>query len=118
LGGICDIDKIHKGNVTTAHSAIAATATSKFIKTKGFNAALVKVTIAGTGTWKIDVQGCNTEQGTFVDVYDNYDNQLTTGNLTASRMRLFVGLPDNIKIVATEVADGATCTVEVQPINI
>lgn len=118
LKAMQQIDSIYKGNVTPAHSAISGTATSAPIDCRGYNAVLVKVAISGTGTWKIDVQGCNTPQGTFVDVYDNYDNQLTTGNLTASRMRLFVAVPDNIKIVATEVSGTATCTVEVQPMNI
>lgn len=105
-----------KGTVTTAHNAIAVTTTSAAVTCTGYNALLVKVTVgAGGGTWKIDVQGCNTVDGTFVDVYDNYDNQLTTGNLTASRVRLFVAIPDYIKIVATEVVDGSACTVEVQP---
>lgn len=114
-----EIDAIYKGNVTPVHTAIDATAsTSISVPCKGYNALLVKVTIAGTGTWKIDVQGCNTTSGTFVDIFDNYDNQLTTGNVTASRMRLFVAVPDYIKIVATEVASGATCTVAVQPMNI
>lgn len=111
--------KLLKGAVTTAHNAIAATATSDTVPCIGYPGLLVKVTVgAGGGTWKIDVQGCNTVDGTFVDVYDNYDNQLTTGNLTASRMRLFVAIPDYIKIVATEVVDGSTCTVEVQPITL
>lgn len=111
--------KLLKGFVTTVHNAIAVTTTSAAVTCIGYNALLVTVIIgAGGGTWKIDVQGCNTSGGTFVNIYDNYDNQLTTGNLTASRMRLFVAIPDYIKIVATEVVDGSTCTVEVQPINI
>lgn len=117
--GTVDIDKINKGAFKTVHNAIAATATSTSIKTKGYNAVLVKTTIgAGGGTWKIDVMGGNTSGGTFVDIYDNYDNQLTTGNLTASRMRLFVAIPDYIQIEATEAVDGSACTVEVQPMNV
>lgn len=114
------IDKMHKGNVTTVHNAIVATAsTSTKINCIGYNALMVIVTIgAGGGTWKIDVMGSGTQQGTYVDIYDNYDNQLTTGNLTASRMRLFVAVPDWIQIEATEVADGSACTVEVQPMII
>lgn len=120
MGGMLDIIKMHKGNVTTVHNAITATAsTSTKVNCKGYNALLVKTTIgAGGGTWKIDVKGSNTEQGTYVDIYDNYDNQLTTGNLTASRMRLFVAVPDWVQIVATEVVNGSACTVEVQPMII
>lgn len=112
------IDEIKKGSVFTAHSAIADTATSTEIDTKGFNAVLVSVLISGTGTWKIDIQGRFNTAGTAMDIYDNNDNQLTTGNLAASRMKLFVAIPDLIKIVATEVSGTATCTVRVQPLNV
>jgi hypothetical protein len=103
-----------KGSVTTAHDAIEATATSAEIDCTGYNAVMV-IAEAVTETWKIDVQGAAGTGGTFVDLYDNYDNQLTTGNLTAARGRLFVAIPNFIKIVATEVVDGGACTVKVIP---
>jgi len=117
-GSIFQLDNVYKGNVITAHSAISATATSAQIDCKGKNAVLVSILITGTGTWKFDIQGRLDGSGTYMDIYDNADSQLTTGNLTASRMKLFVAIPDMIKIVATEVVDGATCTVRVQPINV
>jgi hypothetical protein len=107
-----------KGDIITAHNAIEDTATSTEIDISGFNAMLVSVLITGTGTWKIDLQGRFNTAGTVMDIYDNNDSQLTTGNLTASRMKLFVILPDLIKIVATEVSGTATCTVRIQPINV
>jgi hypothetical protein len=112
------ISEMSKGLITTVHSAITATATSAEIDVTGFNAVLVSVLITGTGTWKADVQGRFDATGTVMDIYDNSDNQLTTGNLTASRMKLFVAVPNFIKIVATEVVDGATCTVRIQPLNL
>jgi hypothetical protein len=107
-----------KGDIITAHSAIDATATSSEIVIEGFNAALVSILITGTGTWKIDLQGRFNTAGTVMNIYDNNDVQLTTDNITASRMKLFVAIPDLITIVATEVVSGATCTVTVQPINV
>lgn len=112
------IEKMPKGNAVVAHNAIEGTTTSGEISVKGYNAAFVSVDITGTGTWKIDLQGKLSASGTYMDLYDNNDNQLTTGNLTADRIKLFVAIPDYIKVVATEVVDGATCTVRVQPINI
>jgi len=117
-GSVVQLDSVYKGQAVTAHSAITATATSTEINAKGYNAVLVSVLISGTGTWKIDVQGRMNTSGTVMDIYDNNDVQLTTGNLTASRMRLFVAVPDLIKIVATEVSGTATCTVRVQPLNV
>lgn len=107
-----------KGSVFTLHSAIEETTTSDEINLSGYNAVLVSVLISGSGTWKIDLQGRFDTNGTAMDVYDNNDNQLTTGNLTASRMKLFVAVPNLIKIVATEVSGTATCTVTVLPLNV
>jgi hypothetical protein len=112
------ISKQTYGAITTAHNAIAVTTTSNEIDITGYNAVLVGVAITGTGTWKIDLQGRLDTNGTVMDVFDNNDNQLTTGNITVSRLKLFTAVPSLIKIVATEVADGATCTVRVQPLNI
>jgi hypothetical protein len=112
------ISGIDKGLITKTHNAIEATATGEEIDVSGFNAILVETKIVGVGTWKIDIQGRLDGAGTYADLYDNNDNQLTTGNLTASRIKLFAAVPNLIKVVATEVADGATCTVRVQPINI
>jgi hypothetical protein len=110
------MDRFIKGEITTAHSAIAATATSTDIKCKGFNAVIAEITITGTGTWKIDVQGRMDNNSASINLYDNNDNQLTTGNLTASRTKLFVAVTDFIRIVATEVDGTATCTVKIQPV--
>jgi hypothetical protein len=107
-----------KGIKTVAINAASGTTTSSEINIGDNNAILIDVVISGSGTWKIDVQGELVSGGTFKDIYDNYDNQLTTGNITANRMRLFVAVPKFIKIVATEVVNGATCTVNVMPITI
>lgn len=112
-----DVSKMTKAGITVAHSAIEATATSSEIDCDGFNSVLLHVVITGTGTWKIDVQCSPVSAGTFINAYDG-TTQLTTGNLTASACMLFRGIMDYVKIVATEVADGATCTVTVQPLNL
>lgn len=120
LLGLTTSDQINvammsKGNVTLAHNAISATATSSEIPTVGYNAVLIHVVISGTGTWNVKVQNSPTSGGTFVDAYDG-STQLSTGDITASRCVLFRGITDYIRIVATEVADGATCTVRVIPV--
>jgi hypothetical protein len=107
-----------KGPVSAVHNAIDVTTTSSEIDLTGFNAVLVSVLITGSGTWKIDLQGRFNTDGTVTDIYDNNDNQLTTGNLSANRMKLFVAIPDLIKIVATEISGTATCTVRLQPLNV
>lgn len=118
MAGVWSKNNWSKGNAVNVHNAAAATATSAEIDITGFNAVLVSIKITGTGTWKIDVQGRLDDTGTAADLYDHNGNQLTTGNLTASRGVLFVGVPDLIKFVATEVDGAATCTVDVQPINV
>lgn len=105
-----------KQAVILAHSAVAVTSTSTEINVSGASIVQLDITIAGTGTWKVDIQGCSVSGGTFKDIYDNNNNQLTTGNITASRIQTFYVVSEYIKIIATEVADGATCTVNVIPV--
>ena len=117
-----DVYKMSKGSPTTAHSAIVATATSDIIDCSGRNALLIYFTSSLTDkNWTIKVQGCETRNGTYSDCYE----LANTGSMAAmsyqlnsSRIFLFKGIPDWIKIVATEDADGATVTVKVQPLNV
>jgi len=106
--------KVGKGSVTTAHAAITGTATSAAIDCTGYNAVMV-IAESVTETWKLDVQGSVASDGTYVDLFDGVGTQMTTGNLTAARGKLFVGIPNHIKIVATEVVDEGACTVKVIP---
>ena len=117
MAGIWSKNNWSKGNAETVHDAITATATSDEIDVTGFNALLVSVLITGTGVWTVDIQGRLDTGGTAMDIYDNNDNQLTTGSISESRLKLFYPVPDLVKVVATEDTDGAACTVRVQPIN-
>lgn len=116
-----NVNKMGKALPITAHDAISATATSEEISCVGYNAVLVYVTFSDTYNWTFKVQGCLTTGGTFVDWYE----LANTGSMAAmiyqcnaSRGFVFKGIPDYIKIVATEDQDGATVTVKVQPLNI
>ena len=110
--------KMGKGTVTTAHSAISATATSSAINVNFHNAALVAVDFTGSGSWTVKLQGALTSDGVYKDLYDNNGSLLSTGSISADRIQLFVGLPENIKVVATEDSGTASITVKVQPITI
>jgi hypothetical protein len=115
------IDQMIKGNVTTVHSAIEATATSAKVDCRGYNAILVDVTLSGAANWTFKVQGSLTENGTYKDVYEQNAAgtwTLASYQFNASRMFLVRGIPDFVKIVATEDADGQNATVKVQPLNI
>ncbi len=116
-----DVGKMSKGPVTTAHNAITMTTTSNEIDCRGYNAVLIEASISAAFNWTFKIQGCMVSGGTFVDCYE----QANTGTMTlmsyqcnASRIFLFRGVPDYIKIVATEDQDGATVTVKVQPLNV
>jgi len=113
-----DLIKMNKGNVKTMLTAVSSTTTSAEERISGYNAVLVTVLINGAGTWKVDIQGRLDASGTVMPIVDNNDAPLTTGNLTVSTMKLFVSVPDLITVVATEIADGATCTVRIQPLNV
>lgn len=110
-----------KGSVINALKAITQTTTSPKIDCRGYNAVLVEVSISAAKNWTFKVQGCMTSGGTFVDMYE----LANTGTMAAmsyqtnsSKMFVFKGIPDYIKIVATKNEDGASVTVNVQPCNL
>jgi hypothetical protein len=117
---INQIDKVYKGNVITAHSLIEATTTSAPINCKGYNAILVQALISeATQNWTFKVQGSMSEHGTYTDCYELANTgsmALMSYQTNASKMFLFKGIPDWIKIVATEDVTGAKATVYVQPL--
>lgn len=112
-----DVKKKTKGTVSTPHSAITATATSAEINCCGYNSLLIHwVSSATDKTWTIQVLGAMTTGATFVEWITSAgaSNLYTTD---VSGFFVVTGIPDFIKIVATEVDDGATVTCKVQPFN-
>jgi len=106
-----------KGSVTTAHNAITDTATSSEIDCSGYNALLVEtiVTVAAKN-WTVKVTGCLSTGGTFGDCYDGAT--LMSYQTNASRIAIWKGIPNFVKIVATEDEPDGTCTVRVLPMNV
>jgi len=114
-----DVDKMTKGAITTAHSAITDTATSAEIDCRGFNSLLVHfVSDAINKTWTISVLGAMGSGLTFVPLLDKATG-LAASEITTDISGFFVisNIPDYIKIVATKIDDGATVTCKVQPFN-
>jgi hypothetical protein len=110
-----------KGGVTATHTEAEATATSAAVDCRGYNAVLVHAVFTGAANWTIKLQGAMTKTGTFVDWYE----QANTGTMTAmsyqtnaSKGWIWKGIPDWIKIVATEDVNGQKVTINVQPINV
>lgn len=117
---IHQIDKFYKGNVITVHSAITATATSDAVDCIGYNAVLVYFTTSAANNWTVKVQGSYSKNGTYADCYELANTGTMTVmsyQLNSDKVFIFKGIPDWIKIVATEDADGSTVTVKVQPCN-
>ena len=120
MNGIVDIEYINKGSPIAAISAAEATTTSIPIDAKGKNAALLKIALSGAANWTIKLTGCFTRNGTYVDLYELANTGVMTQmshQTNTSRMILFKGIPDWIKVVATEDVDGQTCSVDVQLLN-
>ncbi len=114
-----DVAKMSKGAVTTVHSDITATATSAEVDCRGFNSLIVHwVSSATDKTWTISVTGATASGLTFVPLLDKTTG-LAASEITTDISGFFVisNIPDYIKIVATEVDDGATVTCKVQPFN-
>jgi len=106
-----------KGAVTVAHNLIEVGATSSEINTEGYNAIMIQevITVA-VKLWTVKLTGSLISGGTFSDVYDN--NVLCSMQTNSSKIALFKGIPQFLKIVATEDEDTGKCTVRYQLINI
>lgn len=115
------VDAIEKSSPITVIDSARATTTSSPVDARGKNAILVKIALSAARNWTIKLQGSFKRGGDYVDLYEqaNTGNMITMSHQTdASKMILFKGIPDWIKVVATEDIDGAKCTVEVQLINV
>lgn len=119
-----DVAKQSAGGVTTTHDAITASvaiASCNEINCRGFNSVHIQITLSGAFSWTFAVYGSLTSGGVYGAVYANYGGTMTamsiTQNTADTRVYSFTGIPDYIKIVPTEGADGAAATVIVQPYN-
>lgn len=121
VGDNIDVSKMSKGTVTTAHSAITATATSVEIDCRGFNAISVECAVSAitSGNWAIEVTGCAITGGTFGSIWDQNSRKCITENLNANGNYnlVYTGIPNYVKIVATRTTDG-TLTAKVTPMNL
>ena len=114
------LTQMARGTKEVIHSGITATATSSYRESKSHNAMILYVDFtAGSGTWTIKIQGKMPDSvDTYIDMYDVNNNPMELTSITADRARLFVGIPDDFKIVATEDGDGATISVAYELISV
>lgn len=104
------------GSSTTAHDAAASTATSSAINCTGYTSVRLLITITGSGEWAVALTGSATSGGTYVACYEGATAMSTT--TSASVAVAWRGVPNYIKVVATENSGTATCTVTATPINV
>ena len=113
-----DVAKMSKGAIIIAHDAITATTTSAEIDCRGYNSLLVAWSSDATDkTWTIGLIGSMTSGGTFVAHLDAAGAAIVY-TTDKSGWYTVTGIPDYVKIVATEVDDGATVSCSVQPFNV
>lgn len=114
--------QLARGNKVTPSelTGITATATSGNQRSNGHNAVILSIAFtAGSGTFTVKIQGKFPKStSTYIDMYDNAGNLMQLNGVTADRMQLFVGIPDDFRIVATEDADGATVSVAYELITV
>lgn len=111
-----NIIKLDRGKKLTIHDAITASVTAANClnyNSNGQNAMILYVYINGTGTWTATIQG-KSPNGVYMDVYDVNGNLMTISEATASKAQVFVGIPENFKIVPTEDSNGAAATIGIE----
>ena len=112
--------QLAKGTKKVLMDSITATTTSVRQEVKGHNALILYVDFeAGSGTFTVKIQGkMPGTTDTYLDMYDNAGNLMQLASITADRAQLFVGIPDDFRIVATEDADGATISVAYELLSV
>ena len=107
-----------KGVATLVHDEITTTATSTVVNCIGYNSLLIFWESSATDkTWTIQVLGSTSLTGTYVPWITSagLDNTYTTD---ISGFFIVQGIPDYVKIVATETDNGATVSCTIQPLNL
>jgi len=120
-----NVDKMSKGGITVAHSAITATATSAEIDCRGFNTISVECAVSTitSGNWLIEILGCALTGGTFGNCYTPKDDgtfaqqKTPVLNANGNTTYYFRGIPNFVQIKATRTTDG-TLTCIVTPMNL
>jgi hypothetical protein len=105
-----------------AHDEIVETTTSGIIDMHGMNSALVQINVTvAEKLWTVSVLGSIKADGTYAPWYE----QTNTGTMTlmsyqteTSKGFVFRGVPNFIKLLATEDESGATVSVLCQPIDL
>lgn len=121
MSSYVDINGIEKSSPISVLNKAATTTTSGPLDAHGKNAVLVKIVLSGTANWTISVQGAFNRNDTYIDLYELANTGAMakmTYQTNSSKMILFKGIPNWIKIVATEDVDGETCSIDVQFINV
>jgi hypothetical protein len=102
---------LQRGRAETILSGITATTTTKPLDCHNANAIILYFNLtAGSGTWTVKIQG-KASDGTYIDMYDVNGNAMELTGVTADKAQIFVGIPNEFKIVATEDVDGATVSI-------
>ena len=115
-----NVIKLDRGKKLTIHSAISASvAAASCLKynSNGQNALILYVYINGTGTWTVKIQG-KSPSGVYMDMYDSNGSLMAISSATASKAQVFVGIPEDFKIVPTEDADGAAATIGIEMFSV
>ena len=119
-----------KGSISiTITATLTATLTADTNYTSGeasiadFNSVLMQTTLGTAGnTAKIDISGAFSSGGTMVAIIDKDTSaQMTTGLLTSSATKQFIGLPDYLGFTMTLSAGmtaGSSVTVKLLPLNL
>lgn len=126
IGDNIDVSKMTKGAVETPHNGINSTTTSSELDCRGFNTISLECTISGIsgGSWIASLTGCSVSGGTFGNCFTPKDDgtfaqqKTPTLNANGNTTYYFRGIPNYLKIVATETGNGGNLTCKVTPMNL
>jgi len=99
---------------TTLLNAVIATTTSAEKNCVTYNAVALECTVSDiiSGSWDVEILGCNISGGVFGSIFDENSRQMIVQNLNTNATTTFIfkGIPNYIKVVGTRTTDGTlTC---------
>ena len=100
-----------------AHNAITGTATSTAIDCRGYNAVYVEIAITVAAVnWTVSLLGSSSAGGTYSALY--VDATAVSKQTATTYAGMWRGVPDWVKVLATEDVDTGKCTVTITPCNV
>ncbi len=106
---------VNQATTVAAITDAAVTTTSDAIDCRGYGCAFIEIVVTGAANWTVSLTGSSSATGTYAAL--SVDGTAVSKQTSTTYAGMWRGIPDWVKVVATEDVNGATCTVAITPCN-